>query len=430
MSGLGWERRCMLCGRVGASEFAYLPNPSGCAECNWRLGMLRPKGVVASRARMTLFQTFSVNPRSFDTLHERLDGLARSALALPMPLDFPKAFSEAIAAIKAVISDLATDIQLGTPKLSLLSDAWGASQASNWRVLDCSTLALSGTAKDIRTFGIISSLAGSPIRHLVAWTAGNAGMSLISAIRPLREPAWESPVTVNLLVQGDTPKEIIQQLTGAGAQVTSCGSRKPLSTAQSVRLAGGDPRSNTWLDVTDGWDEAGMFAYRCVAYWLMTLLKPDAVVVPVGTGGLFVGFALGISDYLARHRANECTLVGALPAGPQNTVDSFGFKDQPMAPKLAGRYSPLGMILAALYQGEAVVGVSASLRIQFRWISRAEQSRAALKLRGSLLKIEPSGIVALAAIGENFKNGLVISTGFGLIGEPERQYLLDTGHTG
>ena len=141
-----------------------------------------------------------------------------------------------------------------------------------------------------------------------------------------------------------------------------------------MEACGGEPDGGTWLDVTDGWDEAGVLAYRLYAYFLMALLKPKNIVAPVGTGGLFVGFMLGMSDYLDRHANSEARLVGAVPVGARSTIPPLVMGAEPVAPKLFGPYSPLGLILSALQKSKPIFGRSASLEVSWARVDLEAQS--------------------------------------------------------
>lgn len=115
--------------------------------------------------------------------------------------------------------------------------------------------------------------------------------------------------------------------------------------------------ASRYWHVTDGWDGVGLLMYRYLGAQIIRDLKPQYVVMPVGTGDLLLGFYQGLVD-CERWGAMEkgaCKIIGAVPIGenilanirnqrinPSRTdiVKMIGRSD-PVMPKLIGRYSPL-----------------------------------------------------------------------------------------
>jgi len=404
----------MLCGRSKDIAQAYLPLASGCVECAFWIDELAPCGVPSHSEDMQLFQSFCIAPRQSESFSKKVDSSDQENFHgrhRPMGEEPLQRFAQNLApAIAALGSDL------GVPIIRAHGDVFDTSRSCDWQIADCSNLGWSGTAKDIRTLGILAAVADSPVRHLVAWTAGNAGLSLARALARAKG-VLRRDIEAHLIVTSDVSDSIIGRLKNEGAIVTQCDSRTPLSTSDTVHLAGGIPDSPEWLDVTDGWDESGVLFYRLYAYWLMSTMRPNSVVVPVGTGGLFIGFALGISDYIKCEPVPKVTLIGAIPAGFRNSVFPATEGTEPAASKLIGSYSPFGLILAALREKQRVVGISQEMDIKFIPITREQQVATALSMRNSLLKAEPSALIAAAAaktVMSSSRNGVWINTGFGL----------------
>jgi threonine dehydratase len=424
MSRVAWQRTCLLCGATAGTGFAFLPNLGGCKDCENAIAQLQPPGVDPSRHSAEVFQTYSVAPKELPRIYEKVDDFVTGS---PSGAAGAAVASERFFHFLETVFGVDWCLDIGVPRLLVLREAAVGLDTGNWWLADCSTLKHSGTAKDIRTLGIAYSLEGSEIRNLVSWTAGNAGQSLLAAVRALTSDRRSlQALAIHLLVSANVEPSILEHLRKQGARVTLVRTREPLSTRETVEACGGNPSDGTWLDVTDGWDEAGVLSYRLYAYFLMALHRPEQIVVPVGTGGLFVGFLLGISDYLHRHPALKASLVGAVPAGLRSTIPASTTGAEPIAPKLFGPYSPFGLVLSAVDKGWKIYGKSERLEVAWHRIDRAAQIAALRRLNRDVAASEPSATVALASAlelcGQN-RRGVVVNTGYGLLGTRELNFI-------
>lgn len=327
--------------------------------------------------------------------------------------------------------------------------------ADNVQVCDLTTYPWSRTLKDPRSWAVVRTALACGVRHLGVWTTGNAGFSLarvayeanrfLPADRRLHVYCYTTSPMANTLrgyLQAFDAKIAFYEPTALGEIVRV----QDTLERMNARLDQAIPLDEYW-DVSDGWDGVGLYMYRLLARQLCRHLKPDYVVLPVGTGDLFFGFYLGRRDCVAGGyiEANSCRLIAAIPQGDSvlKNYHKYGLAipldgggtntGTPVAPKLTIVYTPLLLVMYEALRNEAVEIVEVDLGRQ--------QAAAQLLMQGGSIHIasEPSALIAFGALKDlaakhlGSRGGimyrstkakvLVVNSGCGLMGPEELDLL-------
>lgn len=325
---------------------------------------------------------------------------------------------------------------------------------STW-ILDMSPYIWSGTLKDPRSWAILATAIEYDVRHLAAWTAGNAGLSLAKLVHRwnVSQPPGNRK-TVYCLVDTSAPPEVVVTLRSLQARVVpiSTGAGAILSRDQIFNVVSSmtELGERDYWQVTDGWDGVGIFMYgliaqQCVHFWRqLANIPPESptyIVLPLGTGNLLIGFYRAINQV----NGKRPKLVAALPFG-DNGITPFrpASKENsrpalkrvaPVAPKLTGFYSPLSPCLWHLTLNR---DFGDQRSVEFIEVDRASQIEAAARVfsldRSEAAAAEPSALIAFGALkelGQLIKNHgtdpatchvLVLNSGFGIMGAEEEGF--------
>jgi threonine dehydratase len=299
----------------------------------------------------------------------------------------------------------------GGPLLYRVPQISGWSDFRRVYVLDMSTYAWSHTLKDARSWAILNTALHHGRTKLALYTAGNAGLSLgrlayeVNRRRPRDCPRIE----VNTVVDENVTPSMRAILHSWGCNVLAIEESqrrilnaetiwRKISSAQDYDVVGTPP--GAW-HVTDGWDGVGLLMYRLLIAQVLREIDVQYVVVPLGTGSLFLGAYMGIQD--ARAKNDRPRLVGAVPAG-ENVLQSWrqSHTDHPVEPsvmeKLVGRYTPLAPCLAQLDENHEVDFVEVT----------GDMLRRAARALWGFVAFEPSGAAAVAALKGSGGNRAVI----------------------
>lgn len=325
-------------------------------------------------------------------------------------------------------------------------------------VCDFTTYVWSNTLKDPRSWAVIATAVEYGIKHLGVWTAGNAGLSLakLAYTVNLHLPAKDRINIYCYSKKGSLPQAFKSQLQSFGAHVATFGSsndNKIFSPDDALRHlnASLDTRieHEEYWDVTDGWDGVGLYMYRLLGRQICLHVRPDYIVVPLGTGDLFFGLYLGREDCRRSGQITQkdCHIVGALPAGQniRTTYESYHLNipiqgcradaSEPIAPKLATAYTPLLLAMYPALHDECVTVMETSAEDQ-DCAAKQFFSRGA----GPLVAAEPSALLAFAVLRKlaawNQEHGetrsrcpdaksrvMVVNSGCGLMGPSEQSFL-------
>ena len=252
---------------------------------------------------------------------------------------------------------------------------WRSERIQSWIwhpqvfVLYMSTYLWSHTLKDLRTWAIINVACDHGFRHLAAWTAGNAGLSLAMLVRACNNflPANERMRVYTLFDEGDTSVRDIVIDTLSSWEcilipvpgITSKKVFRPEDLRRKVRnravgLSGFESEekfNKQYLESTDGWD-IGIVMYRLLFAQVIRDLRPTHIVIPLGTGNLAIGAVLAVNDCFDNQKDySRPRIYGAQPEGMNITNQIRASKDPwyfpkspkhpPLMPKIANTYSPL-----------------------------------------------------------------------------------------
>jgi hypothetical protein len=339
-------------------------------------------------------------------------------------------------------------------------------------VLDSAHFPYSGTMKDVRSAGILYWANVFNHRHLVLWTAGNAGMSLARAAYSYNQVVRASGLATSCVVFAETPPEIAVSLRGLKARIAPIYTREAILTRRQTReLAKAiNPVPGSILDVSDGWDGIGAFLYRLVIYnalariWETEHAHIDYLLAPAGTANLLAGAYLAAVDWGQRFESHQPKVIGVLPRHKENikrAVKVGRTEDQddkisdspmapkpPLAPKLTGVYSPLAFWVYHNSQHEADAHFTDPNIVTFLEVDQAEQIAVGARLLAERSPhcspaAEPSALVGLAGVAPlaerlrevHRKKGreahvpksdkakcLAINSGFGLLSSKERRF--------
>lgn len=158
---------------------------------------------------------------------------------------------------------------------------WRSERLQNWIwhphvfVLDMSTYLWSQTLKDLRTWAIVNVALENGYRHLAAWTAGNAGLSLAMLVRAsnhflrankrlrayiLYDHGDESvrDIVIDTLKRWECVMIAVPDLK---KKIFDPEEIKKKVRRKAVGLSGAAKFDNEYLQVTDGWD-VGIIMYR------------------------------------------------------------------------------------------------------------------------------------------------------------------------
>jgi len=202
----------------------------------------------------------------------------------------------------------------------------------------------------------------------------------------------------------------------------------------------GEWKSSAYWDVTDGWEAVGNVVYRLLMLQALRSLRPECVVLPVGTGNLALGAVLAARD--VRKEGVEVGMYGAVPfannvfrdiARTRGLQPSFDLSihgkahsgRQPLAPKIAGTYTPLLPALAYAQGERELIPIE---------VSAKEQSNAANDLLPLDTRLhvrypsEPSALISFAALTKlrnstDLRRVLVVNSGNGVLTSKERAWM-------
>lgn len=164
-----------------------------------------------------------------------------------------------------------------------------------------------GTIKDRRNYYVIQEAVRLGVDKLVLITSGNNGYSLSKF-------AEGTSIKVVCIVNKDLPQNLKQLLSSVAYQVIELNlNHKILRPEELIAFARETDEEVIW-DVTNGYEDY----YAPIVDEILSRVVPDYIVVPVGSGGVFVGFAQEVAKLNLRTK-----IIGL---GVQNSIHSFADK--------------------------------------------------------------------------------------------------------
>ena len=194
-----------------------------------------------------------------------------------------------------------------------------------------------GTIKDRRNIQIIKEANRLRVDKLVLITSGNNGYSLAKL-------AQGTPIKVVCIVSKNLPDEVKNLLKAVSHQVTELNLDHKILRPEEIISFAREKEDEVIWDVTNGYEEN----YIAVVDEILESTVPDFIVVPVGSGGIFLGIVEGVE-----RRELETKVIGI---GVQNTTHSFADKlSTPWTPysRALENYQKLGHFIYRLTEGKA-----------------------------------------------------------------------------
>lgn len=165
-----------------------------------------------------------------------------------------------------------------------------------------------GTIKDRRSAYILKEANRLKVDKLVLITSGNSGYSLARFAR-------DSVVKVVVVISKTIPDEMKNRLKKTAYQVIELNLDHKILRPEELIAFGREREDETVWEVTNGYEESYI---PILAEIISEKVKPDYLVVPLGSGGIFIGMAEAIERYGLRTK-----VIGI---GPQNTFHSLADK--------------------------------------------------------------------------------------------------------
>lgn len=193
-----------------------------------------------------------------------------------------------------------------------------------------------GTIKDRRSSLLLKEANRLKVDKLVLITSGNNGYSVAKFIEG-------HPIKLVCIVSKNLPEEVKEKLKKVSYQVIELNlDHKILRPEELIAFAREKEDESIW-DVTNSYEES----YIPIIGEIIKKVTPDYIVVPLGSGGVFVSMVEGIERYGLKTK-----VVGI---GPQNTVHSFADKlSTPWSPyaKAIQNYEQRGHLIYRLTEDE------------------------------------------------------------------------------
>ncbi len=219
-----------------------------------------------------------------------------------------------------------------TPLLSIAKPSWWNIPFSNILVKD-EFAHKYGTVKDRRSHFILGEAERYHVDKLVMITSGNSGNSLARLAKDLY-----LPLKVVVIVDKKIDPELLSLMQKTCYRVIITDLLEKIYRPEDVIANAREYDNEVIWDVTNGFEEANQPILRETIAQLENM--PDAIVVPVGSGGIFCGLA-----ELVQQKKFKTKIIGI---GAENKQKSFADKlSTPWTPyqKIMERFTAQGHIL-------------------------------------------------------------------------------------
>jgi cysteine synthase len=221
-----------------------------------------------------------------------------------------------------------------------------------------------GTIKDRRNFFIFQEANRFKVDKLVLITSGNNGYSLAQF-------AKESPIKVVCIVSKNMAPDIKNKLKEIVYQIIELNLEHKILRPEELISFSREKEDEVIWEITNGYEDN----YQLIVDEILAKVSPTHVVVPVGSGGIY----LGIVQSLER-RNSRAKVIGI---GVQNTMHSF-------ADKLSTPWTPYTKALEHyMNQGNPIYRLS------------EDEVKEAYKTFKNICVCEPSSSVVFAAMSKH-----------------------------
>jgi len=164
-----------------------------------------------------------------------------------------------------------------------------------------------GTIKDRRNVYILEQATRLRVDKIVLITSGNNGYSLAQF-------AKKTSIKIVCIVSKKISPDIIRKLREVTYQVIELNLEHKILRPEELISFAREKEDEVIWDVTNGYEEI----YDDIVVELLSQVKPDYIVVPVGSGGIYIGIVSAIGK-----RKLTTRILGI---GTQNSIDSFADK--------------------------------------------------------------------------------------------------------
>lgn len=164
-----------------------------------------------------------------------------------------------------------------------------------------------GTIKDRRNFFVFQEASRLKVDKLVLITSGNNGYSLAQYLKG-------TGIKVVCIISRDLSIEIKNALRSVAYQVIELNLNHKILRPEELIAFARETEDEVIWEVTNGYEEY----YDQVVAEILEKVIPNYIIVPVGSGGLFVGVVQAIEQ-----RGLPIKVIGL---GVQNTTHSFADK--------------------------------------------------------------------------------------------------------
>ena len=221
-----------------------------------------------------------------------------------------------------------------------------------------------GTIKDRRNFYIFEEASRLKVDKIVLITSGNNGYSIAQF-------AKNSSLKVVCVISKDVSPEIRASLKQSAYQVIELNLEHKIMRPEELIAFAREKEDEVIWEITNGYEEN----YQDVVDEILQESTPDYIVVPIGSGGIFIGMVQGLE-----RRGASTKVIGI---GVRNTTQSF-------ADKLSTPWTPYAKALE-YYQNNG----------HFIYRLSEDTVRKTYKTFKNLTVCEPSSSVVFAAIYEH-----------------------------
>lgn len=233
-----------------------------------------------------------------------------------------------------------------------------------------------GTVKDRRNIFILKEALRLGVDKLVLITAGSNGYSLAKLAK--------KDIKVVTIIDRSLPQVIKQKLNEVVYQMIEINlQHKILRTEEVISFAREREDEVIW-DVTNGYEDS----YLSVINELREL-EPDYIIVPIGSGGVYVGIIESIQRYKLKTK-----VIGI---GVQNTLKSFADKlHTPWTPyaKIMNRFDSIGHTIYRLTEPEIK-----EVWQKYQYVANLEPSSAIVFAAIDRHKFKPEDVVVFLNTG-------------------------------